>query len=481
MTQEQNGIKEMQQTVDTVSVLKPDERQRSRLDVLASHFRSRFNREPSFFVRVPGRVNLIGEHIDYCGYSVCPMAIEQDILVAVCKSEDDNALQLTNVDDKYQDYRHDALQEIRDLHLNEDGLGPTWHKYYLCGIKGALEVIPEEKQPRGILAAVWGNVPPNAGLSSSSALVSAALLATVHASQHTMSKEDMATVSARAERYIGTQGGGMDQAIAFLGKTGSAKLIEFNPLRSYDVSLPEGAVFVIAHSLVDHNKAATSDYNTRVLECRLAAQIIAKKMGIDWHQVQKLIDVQELLKKNLEDMSTIVMKELHEEPYDCEEINQILETTPEELKSISNVTYDPTRRLKLKQRALHVFQEAERVAAFQTVCQRKDMEELARMSQLGRLMSSSHSSLQNLYECSHPRIDALVTAAIDSGALGARLTGAGWGGCIIAIVSNENVEEFVNRLKKEFYQNDERANSLNLSSYVFQTEPKQGAAIYCSL
>lgn len=56
---------------------------------------------------------MIGEHVDYCGYSVCPMAIEQDVLVAVCRSDDDDALRLTNVDSKYQDYLHDDLQEIR--------------------------------------------------------------------------------------------------------------------------------------------------------------------------------------------------------------------------------------------------------------------------------------------------------------------------------------------------------------------------------
>ncbi|XP_031782188.1 N-acetylgalactosamine kinase [Nasonia vitripennis] len=463
---------------ETISILKPDERLKARLNALASHFRSRFQREPSFLVRVPGRVNLIGEHVDYCGYSVCPMAIEQDVLVAVCRSDDDDALRLTNVDSKYQDYLHNDLQEIREFRLDDHTLGPAWYKYFLCGVKGALEVIPEKRRPRGVLAAVCGNIPPNAGLSSSSALVSAALLATVHASQHEMSKEDMATVSASAERYIGTQGGGMDQAIAFLGKAGSAKLIEFNPLRGFDVTLPDDAVFVIAHSLADHNKAATNDFNTRVLECRLAAQVMARRRGLEWHSVQKLIDVQQLLGASLEEMAAIVSRELHEPPYEHKEICQILDTTPEELNRISKVPVDTTQKFKLRQRALHVFEEAARVLSFRSVCESKDLDAADRLRQLGNLMSSSHSSLQSLYECSHPRIDVLVEAANACGALGARLTGAGWGGCVVAMTTNDRVEDFVENLKKKFYHNDECAKGLDLMRYVFPTEPKNGASIH---
>lgn len=71
----------------------------------------------------------------------------------------------------------------RSVCIKDASSGPDWYKYFLCGVKGALEVVPEESVPSGILAAVWGNIPPNSGLSSSSALVSAAALLTVHAGQ----------------------------------------------------------------------------------------------------------------------------------------------------------------------------------------------------------------------------------------------------------------------------------------------------------
>lgn len=90
--------------------------------------------------------------------------------------------------------------------------------------------------------------------------------------QTTLKKETLATVSAECEKYIGTQGGGMDQAIAYLAQEGCAQLIEWNPLRATPVQLPANAVFVIANSLSEANKAATSDFNQRVVECRLACR-----------------------------------------------------------------------------------------------------------------------------------------------------------------------------------------------------------------
>lgn len=87
-----------------------------------------------------------------------------------------------------------------------------------------------------------------------------------------MNKHKLADIAAACERYIGTQGGGMDQAIAFLAEEGCAQFIEWNPLRATPIKLPNGAVFVIANSLSEANKAANSDFNQRVVECRLGCR-----------------------------------------------------------------------------------------------------------------------------------------------------------------------------------------------------------------
>lgn len=471
--------KSLSQNEDNVPVLEADQSLKNKMELIAKHFRKQFNCSPSFFVRVPGRVNIIGEHVDYCGYAVCPMAIQQFILVAVAPSETDE-FRITNLDSKYADFKCKDFQDLSNRNINDSNGGPDWHKYFLCGVKGILEIIPRENIPTGMFAAVWGNVPTNSGLSSSSALVSAAALSTVQVCQYSMSKERLATISASAERYIGTMGGGMDQAIAFLGKAGSAKLIEFNPLRATNITLPEHAVFVIAHSLVCHNKASTTDFNLRVAECRFAAQVLAKKRNVNWKGIQKLIDIQDGLRKSLEEMAEIVMTDLKEEPYTLNEISDLLETTNEELNIYSIKTpFNPSQKYKLRQRALHVFQEAARVLTFQRINEDENMKENNKLQQLGNLMSKSHSSLCKLYECSHPQVDALVNSALVSGALGARLTGAGWGGCVVAITTRQNVEQFLERLIENYY-NSHDLKGADIKDLVFTTEPYQGAAIYVS-
>lgn len=152
---------------------------------------------------------------------------------------------------------------------------PSWYNYVLCGIKGIRDEAPQPVAMRGLRIAVAGNIPAAAGLSSSSALVCAATLATSYASSSQrgapLDAAQLAALAARCERYIGTEGGGMDQAIALLAQRGSAMFIDWAPLRGSVVALPPGIVFVIANSMAQANKADKgSEFNQRVVECRLA-------------------------------------------------------------------------------------------------------------------------------------------------------------------------------------------------------------------
>lgn len=159
---------------------------------------------------------------------------------------------------------------------------PAWYNYVLCGIKGIRDApqLEQQQQPpqivmRGLRIAVAGNIPAAAGLSSSSALVCAATLATRYACGRADSAPldagQLAALAGRCERYIGTEGGGMDQAIAMLAQRGAAMFIDWAPLRGSVVQLPPGVVFVIANSMAQANKADKgSEFNQRVVECRLA-------------------------------------------------------------------------------------------------------------------------------------------------------------------------------------------------------------------
>ncbi|XP_007479998.1 N-acetylgalactosamine kinase isoform X5 [Monodelphis domestica] len=151
-----------------------------RLLKMKEMFVSKFGSIPEFYVRAPGRVNLIGEHIDYCGYAVLPMAIEQDILIAVepVKSQ---TFYLANTNSFFLDFS----TSVNDIHINKTK--PQWHNYFLCGLKGIQDHF-NLKNPTGMNCLLDGIIPPSSGLSSSSALVCCAGLVTLRANGLSLSK-----------------------------------------------------------------------------------------------------------------------------------------------------------------------------------------------------------------------------------------------------------------------------------------------------
>nr|CAD1821899.1 unnamed protein product [Ananas comosus var. bracteatus] len=258
-----------------------------RFDRLKSRFLELFGHEPDLYARSPGRVNLIGEHIDYEGYSVLPMAIRQDTIVAIRKhgeGDSTKVLRIGNVSEKYSlcTYPADPDQEI-DLKNHK------WGTILFAGeYKGLYEFARSKGidigAPVALDVVVDGTVPTGSGLSSSAALVCSATIAIMAILDKNFRRctTEIAQLTCECERHIGTQSGGMDQAISIMAKSGFAELIDFNPIRATDVQLPAGGTFVIAHSLAESQKAVTAatNYNNRVVECRLAAIVLAIKLGM---------------------------------------------------------------------------------------------------------------------------------------------------------------------------------------------------------
>ncbi|XP_029910584.1 N-acetylgalactosamine kinase [Myripristis murdjan] len=439
-----------------------------RLQNLKNTFETKYGESPLFYACAPGRVNLIGEHIDYCGYSVLPMAIEQNILAAVSVS-DSGTIQLANTNPQYKDFTVPCKEDIA---IDRDN--PQWHYYFLCGVKGIQEKFGITHLA-GMSCVVDGSVPPSSGLSSSSALVCCAGLVTMEANHKSLSKVALAEICAKCERYIGTEGGGMDQSISFLAERGTAKLIEFQPLRATDVKLPDGVVFVISNCCVEMNKAASSHFNIRVVECRIATKMLAKARGVEWSRLSKLAQVQTELKASLEEMQALVDEVLHPEPYSQEEICKALGITSEQFCSeLLSANTQHVKQFKLHQRAKHVYSEAARVLQFKTLCDSRVAES---MQLLGDLMNQSHASCRDLYECSCSELDQLVDICLKSGAVGSRLTGAGWGGCAVSMVPNERVESFLQAVREAYYNPDPRRAAMEKQS-LFVSGPGGGAAIF---
>lgn len=459
---------EMSTKCPPIKMLPKEGEQCRRLSALSDKFASEFFHGPQFFARAPGRVNLIGEHVDYCGYAVFPMAVEQDILMAVAKNTTEK-LNICNIDECYPKYSC----SINNFIINKDQ--PAWFNYVLCGVKGIKDEGDINGPLTGLDIVVGGNIPPSSGLSSSSALVCATALAVAHSHCLSLSKETLAEICARCERHIGTQGGGMDQAISFLASPDTAKVIEFNPLQATSVTLPPGATFVVANCLAPMNKAANSNYNCRVMECRLAAQVMAKKAGLAWREYQKLGDLQKALGWTLPQMMALVSDTFEARPYTKEEICKLLDASSEELDQVTLT--ENTRHIqlfKLHDRALHVFSEAHRVWEFKKVC---DQQGDTALLELGKLMQDSHRSTQQLYECSHPKLDTLVELSRGV-SLGARLTGAGWGGCMVALVQDDDTEAYKKMLQERYYSQEPSAQGRDPSSILFSSRPGPGACIF---
>lgn len=467
-----------------------------RVQAIRKKFAEAFGDQPDLFSRSPGRVNLIGEHIDYEGYSVLPMAIRQDTIMGIKKREASGAapvLRIANVNDKYSTctYPADPNQEI-DLKNHK------WGHYFICGYKGFYEYAKSKGinvgEPFGLDVVVDGIVPTGSGLSSSAAFVCSATIAIMAVFGTNFPKKEIAQLTCECERHIGTQSGGMDQAISIMAKTGFAELIDFNPIRATDVKLPAGGTFVIAHSLAESQKAVTAatNYNNRVVECRLASIVLAIKLGMQPKEaiskVKTLSDVEGLCvtyagTHGSSDPGVAVKEFLNEQPYTAEDIEKIINESLTSVFANSATSLDvlkAAKHFKLFQRAFHVYSEARRVHAFRdTVLSKLSEEEM--LKKLGDLMNDSHHSCSVLYECSCPELEELVKVCRDNGALGARLTGAGWGGCAVALVKENIVPQFILNLKESFYQSriEKGVISKNdLGLYVFASKPSSGAAIF---
>ena len=437
---------------------------RDRREVVLARARDALRREPEFVARAPGRVNLIGEHTDYNGFPVMPMAIDRDIAIAgVARS--DGEVHLLNR----------GRFATRSFALG-DTIAPfpagDWGNYVKAAAQGLGRHLDGGLR-RGADLYVDGDVPDGAGLSSSSALVVASALALLAANEVDVPHADLAELLPRAEQYVGTLSGGMDQTISLLGLAGHALRIDFRPLRWRPVPLPTESCFVVAHSLVHADKAggARRAYNTRVAECRLAAWAAARLLRGESDSAAPLLgDLPKLLGMPTASVAAAVESVLPAAEVTLEQLGSLTGAPGSAIRAAVDLPADVENRFALAARARHVLTEASRVDLAEAALHAGDAEACA------AAMIGSRAGCRDGYEISCAALEALGTTALRMGALGARLTGAGFGGCIVALVPTSTATDFVAELDETFYAPRERAGA-ELDHLRFVLQPSGGADV----
>ena len=229
---------------------------------------------------------------------------------------------------------------------------------------------------------------------------------------------------------------------------------------------------MIAASGVVSTKLNTAEvcYNKRVVECRLAAALLGRALGCP--DAVTLGDVAAHCAGGVPPGPDAVARVLHAAPYTLAEVAAALHEPLERVRARCVVRPVRGDAFCLRQRAQHAFGEAQRVRAFAAACAAG-----APLAELGRLMDASHASCRDLYACSCAELDALCAAARAAGALGARLTGAGWGGCTIALCDSAAAAARVQHaLHADYYA--PRAGTAAPALPCFATTPCRGASIH---
>jgi len=423
-------------------------------------------RPPTHVVRAPGRVNLLGEHTDYNGLPVLPMAIDRSIMIAVA-ARPDATVRLLNTSTRFTERSYELRTPIPPF-SNGD-----WGNYSKAAAQGLLQSCGADLR-HGADMLLDGNIPSGAGLSSSSASVVANSLALLAANAVEVPFATLAELLPIAERYVGTLSGGMDQATSLLALAGHALRIDFFPLRVRTVPLPVGYSLLVCDSLVRAEKsgAAKRGYNLRVIECRLACRVLERSLASALPRgLRTLGDLASLFPgRPLLDFLSHLIAAIPERPLSLSEIARQIGTSPERLQVECEIPPDLGDRFALIARVRHVLSEAERVGRAEEALRAGDAAAFA------HLMDASHASCRDDYEISCDALEEMVRINKEAGALGARLTGAGFGGCTVSLVPDTQVTTFLRRVDRYFYRN-RLADGERVSDYRFVFQPQAGAQV----
>ncbi len=348
-------------------------------------------KEYRFEVSAAGRVNLIGEHVDYCGGQVLPCALSLKCTVYARP----NGTDYINL--AWTDLPDQISLDIRNL----NGYRALKHAKYQAGCAYLWQTSGHEVKGCDLL--IDCKVPFGSGLSSSAAIEVSTLAAYALVAGERPDPVEIAKIAQRAEQeYAGVNCGIMDQYASACGKAGQAMLLNCKTLACQYIPVQTGEYSLVIINTNKPHSLVESKYNERRQETEFALSVLKRKL-----------------------------------PIDC-----LADVRPFEL-----LEYRGGLPLTIYRRAKHVVDECYRVQSATAVMQKGDMK------RFGELLTESHRSLAELYEVTGKELDSLAHAAWDHYACaGARMTGAGFGGCTVNLVKTDAVEDFKQKVCRRYKQ-----------------------------
>mmetsp|Transcript_15677 Transcript_15677/g.23749 ORF Transcript_15677/g.23749 Transcript_15677/m.23749 type:complete len:404 (-) Transcript_15677:155-1366(-) len=388
-------------------------------DLYHQHFGS--DNEATLCAAAPGRVNLIGEHVDYTGGFVFPMAIDYMTVVYGIGKPSENSTRIELVSTLAPN-QVEQIREIPSKPPSKEEAHSSWIWYVLGVIS---QYLPEMASNFDLKLAIAGNVPLGGGLSSSASLevATARFLEGAFKISNVTEKERALRCQKAENEWCHSPCGIMDQYVSSAGKEGAALLIDCRSYEYQEVRMKEdeskAVTWVVTNSNVQHSIGG-GEYPIRVAQCQEATKIL-KDGGAD---IQSLRDAS----------------------------IEMVEKTP-----MDDVLY---------RRAKHVVTENQRTMEAKTNLESGNWKEV------GRLMNQSHSSMRDDYEVSCEEIDILTELAQNfEGVYGSRLTGGGFGGCTVTLVEKDRVAAFMGHLRKEYKARTGK------ECDCFETSPRAGARL----
>jgi len=359
-------------------------------DQLEQEFKKTYNKSAANKWFSPGRVNLIGEHIDYNGGLVMPCAITFGTYL----------LTAPNTDNVFR-FKSTNFEEYIEIPLQADYKkeGSGWYNYPL----GVIQHLTKAGHGLGGLDMLfYGDIPIGSGLSSSASIEVVTAFALNKLFNTGLSKLDIVKLAKSVENnFIGLNSGIMDQFAVTFGEKNKALMLNCDTLEYEAVNSNLGDHVLAIINTNKPRKLAESKYNERVEECATALK-----------QLRQLLD-----------------------------ITHLCDIDADTFKQYEHLITDET----VKKRATHVIEENDRVKLAAKALAANNLTEF------GKLMYASHDSLRDLYEVSGKELDTVVEyAKIDKNVAGARMTGAGFGGCAIALVKASAFDEFNTAVTKYY-------------------------------